>query len=112
MAATACLALYCMGFMPYWWIRYGFPVKNIPAIFELGMVFWVIAVIIALIVTLKVISDSRWWRARKERKRQRKTYESSNDLYELSSEPQRLNLLWAWLRAKKQKVCPLIRVVD
>ena len=108
LAALVVGALYCMGFVPYWCIRYGFPVEHPPARFLLGIGAWIVAVIIGAVALKEWISASFWWHMRQERKWQKRRDESR----EKSAEKRQPSIAWAWLKAKKQKVCPLIKVVD
>ena len=97
--------LFCAGYVIYWPFAHGWimpPNKSFMGlVVRLGLGVWGFVALVGIvvgIVALKERSEDRAW------KRQ------AVNCY--VKPPRQPNLVWAWLKAKKQKVCPLIKVVD
>jgi len=107
LAALICFGLYTMAFVPYWWIKYGFPAEHPPFQFVIGVIFWVGVMFVSAGVAYQMISTSAWWQAREGRKWQMREAKKAE-----KAVPRQPSLVWVWLKAKKERVCPLIKVVD
>jgi hypothetical protein len=96
--------LFCAGLAVYWPIAHGFTAPNVdflgPA-FWFGVFVWLIVMSAGIVFVVGGVMDRRYMREYERLK--------ANGFI---APPPKPNLAREWLKAKKEKVCPLIKVVD